>query len=414
MPRSTDVLVVGGGAAGLMCAGVAACRGKSVTVIEKMERPARKLMITGKGRCNLTNNCGGDELLASVRSNPRFLYSAFAAFSPGDLMRMFEGRGLALKTERGNRVFPQSDRAVDVVDVLVGFATGSGAKILTRKRCSNLLLNCGIVSGVELTGGERLEAKAVVIATGGLSYPLTGSTGDGYALAAQAGHTIIPQRASLVPIETAESWPRACAGLSLKNVTLSLWRQGSKKPVFSELGEMLFTHFGVSGPLVLSASAHMSGQPGGYSLSIDLKPGLSPEQLDARILRDFSASPNRGFPGALDKLLPRSLIPVVGGLSGVSEGTEVNAVTREQRRGLVSLLKGLRLSPRAFRPIEEAVVTSGGVKVTEVDPKTMQSKLAKGLYFAGEILDVDAYTGGFNLQIAFSTGYVAGMNAQEM
>jgi len=377
-----------------------------VVLLEKMERPGRKLMITGKGRCNLTNNCSVDAFLAAVRKNSKFLYSAASAFTPQDTMALLEGLGVPLKTERGGRVFPVSDRSVDIVDALVRFARESGASV-AHGRAARLLMEENRVLGVATQDGRELPAEHVLIATGGKSYPLTGSTGDGYGLARQAGHTVTELRPSLIPVVTEEEWCREAMGLSLKNVRLRLYRQDKPKALFDEMGEMLFTHFGVSGPLVLSASAHMAGELRRYRMAVDLKPGLAPEQLDARILRDFQKYANRDFQNALEDLLPRSIIPVVVRLSGIAPGEKVHQVTRERRRQLVELLKGLPLTPKAFRPLEEAVVTSGGVKVGEVDPRTMASKLAQGLYFAGEVLDVDAYTGGYNLQIAFCTGYLA-------
>lgn len=409
MTKRTDLLVVGAGAAGLLSAGYAARRGLSVLVLERMERSGRKLMITGKGRCNLTNNCDRDAFLAAVRRNGKFLYSAASAFSPQDVMALLESLGVPLKTERGGRVFPVSDRSVDVVDALVSFAKRSGARI-ERGRAERLLLKGGRVVGVATDEGANYKAGGVLLATGGKSYPLTGSTGDGYRLAEQAGHTVMPLRPSLIPIVTAEDWCRETMGLSLKNARLKVFQSGKKKPVFDELGEMLFTHFGVSGPLVLSASAHMEKRLEQYRLVIDLKPALSSEQLDARVLRDFEKYRNRDFANALGDLLPRALIPVVAGLTGVE--SRVHQVTKEQRRRLVELIKALPLTPKSFRPLEEAVITSGGVNTGEIDPGTMQSKLAKGLYFAGEIIDVDAYTGGYNLQIAFSTGYLAAQSVE--
>ena len=408
--NDADVIVIGGGAAGLMTAGTAALMGSRVLVVEKNERPARKVLITGKGRCNVTNNCTADEFLQHIPQNPRFLYSALSQFSPEDTMAFFEDRGVPLKTERGNRVFPCSDKAADIADALVRYAKESGAHILTGT-VRSLVLKDGEVAGATLADGRELYAPAVVIATGGLSYPKTGSTGDGYRLAAQAGHGIVPPGASLVPIETQEPWCRDLMGLSLRNVTLSAYKQRQDAPVYKELGEMLFTHFGVSGPLVLSASAHIRelGKRS-YTLSIDLKPGLSPEQLDARLLRDFAKYQNRDFINSLGDLLPRKLIPVIVSLSGIPYEQKVHQITRPMREKLVSLIKGLPLTVKGFRPVEEAIVTTGGVKVSEVNPKTMESKLTKGLYFAGEVLDVDGYTGGFNLQIAFSTGYAAGMH----
>lgn len=405
-----DLIVVGAGAAGLMAAGQAAARGARVALVERNERPGRKLLITGKGRCNVTNNCGLDALMAATRRNPRFLYSAFSAFSPQDVMRFFEERGVALKTERGARVFPQSDRAADIVGALTGFV-GEGGVTALRGRVVKVLTGRNAVCGVEAADGSRVLGRTVLLATGGLSYPATGSTGDGYRLAASLGHTILPTAPSLVAVAAAEPWCGELMGLSLKNVRLSLWK--GKTALFDELGEMMFTHFGISGPLVLSASSYVDGAAEDYRLSVDLKPGLTHEQLDARLLRDFSEAKNRAYKNALDRLLPRALIPIVVELSGVAPGREVNAVTREERRRLAGLLKALPLTPSALRPVEEAVVTRGGVKVSEVDPKTMRSKLVEGLYLAGELLDLDAVTGGFNLQIAFSTGWAAGVAAAE-
>jgi len=403
--KKTDLLIIGGGAAGLVAAGYAARRGLDVILLEKMERPGRKLMITGKGRCNLTNNCDRESFLAAVRRGSKFLYSASSAFSPQDVMALVEGLGVPLKTERGGRVFPVSDRSVDVVDALHSFA-GSRARIM-RTTADALFLDEGRMAGVATLDGRRLKADNVLVATGGKSYPLTGSTGDGYRLAESAGHTITPLRPSLIPIVTRESWCREAMGLSLKNVRLKVWRTGKKKPVFDELGEMLFTHFGISGPLVLSASAHMDGGMEAYTLAIDLKPALTPEQLDARILRDFGEFANRDFANSLGALLPRALIPIMIRLCGIEGSVKVNQITKEERRRLIQLMKALPLTPKAFRPLEEAVVTSGGVKTGEIDPRTMASRLVEGLYFAGEVMDVDAYTGGYNLQIAFCTAYLA-------
>lgn len=409
MASRTDAVVVGAGASGLVCAGFAAKRGRRAVLLEKMERPARKLMITGKGRCNLTNNCAADELIAAVKTNGRFLYGAFAAFSPAHTMELVESLGVRLKTERGGRVFPVSDKAVDVVDALVKFARQNGAEIITKTSCESLIIEDGRIAGVKTDGGE-IFAESVVIATGGLSYPLTGSTGDGYRLAAQAGHTIVETRPSLIPLVIKEDFCRELMGLSLRNCKLTLKKKSGGKPVFEEIGELLFTHFGVSGPLVLSASAHMGGNAADWFLYIDLKSGLTHEQLDARILRDFSSNLNRDFQNSLSELLPRKLIPVAVSLSGIGGTVKVNSITKKQRQDFVALLKAFPLTPEAFRPISEAVITSGGVSVKEINPKTMESKLVSGLYFAGEVVDADAYTGGFNLQIAFSTGYLAGQN----
>lgn len=398
-------IVVGGGAAGLMCAGFAVAEGKEAVVLERNAKPARKVLITGKGRCNVTNHCTPDELIQNVRTNPRFLFGAIHGFSPTDAMALFEELGVPLKTERGRRVFPVSDKAADIAEAMVRFATENGGRIMTGKRADRILTEEGRVTGVHCTDGDTLACDAAVIATGGRSYPRTGSDGDGYRLAAALGHTIIPQRPSLVSIRAAEPWCADAAGLSLKNVTLTV--KMGKRTAFQELGEMLFTHTGVSGPLVLSASSYMEKDPGLYRLLIDLKPALTAEKLDARVLRDFAEYRNRDFGNALDMLLPRTLIPVVAALSGIPGDTKVHSVTKEQRCALVSLMKALPLTPVGFGPLEEAVITAGGVCVKEIDPKTMESKLVKGLFFAGEVIDVDAFTGGYNLQIAYSTAYAA-------
>ena len=405
-----QVVIIGGGAAGLMAAVTAAEKGACVTVVEKNERPARKLMITGKGRCNVTNNCNVDTLIANVPKNPRFLYSAFSGFSAFDTIKFFENSGVALKTERGNRVFPVSDKAVDIVDALVSSAKKRGAKIINATATA-ILSKDGAVSGVKLQNGEILLADSVVVATGGLSYPVTGSTGDGYRFSKALGHTVTELTPSLVPLMCHEGFCSHLSGLSLKNVTLSVFGEGKKKPVFSELGEMLFTHFGISGPLVLSASAHIRymGKKN-YTAVVDLKPALSLEQLDSRILRDFSEMQNKDFSNSLDKLLPKSLIPVIVKLSKIPADRKVNQISREERAELCRIIKNFTMKITDFRPIEEAIITSGGVSVKEINPATMESKLVKGLFFAGEVIDVDAYTGGFNLQIAFSTGYAAGSN----
>lgn len=398
-------IVVGGGAAGLMCAGFAAKEGNEVVVVERNSKPARKVLITGKGRCNVTNNCTPEEFIRNVRTNPRFLYGAVNGFSPADAMELFESLGVPLKTERGRRVFPVSDKASDIVDAMTQFARDNGARLVTGKRVSGILTADGCVTGVRFGDGDAMDAEAVVIATGGRSYPRTGSDGDGYRLAEALGHTIVPQRPSLVSVRTRESWCAQASGLSLKNVSLTV-TQG-KRVVFQEQGEMLFTHTGVSGPLVLSASAYMAKGADAYRLSIDLKPALTLQQLDARVLRDFGEYRNRDFGNALDQLLPRTLIPVVVALSGIPESLKVHSVTREQRGILVSLMKALPLTPVGFGSLDEAVITAGGVSVKEIDPKTMGSKLVKGLFFAGEVIDVDAFTGGYNLQIAYSTAYAA-------
>lgn len=405
-------IVIGGGAAGLMCAGFAARERNEIVVAERNSKPARKVLITGKGRCNVTNNCTPEEFIRNVRTNPRFLYGAINGFSPADAMELFESLGVPLKTERGRRVFPMSDKAADIADAMIRFARENGARLMTGKRVSEILTAEGHVAGVRFTDRETMEADAVVIATGGRSYPRTGSDGDGYRLAEALGHTVIPQRPSLVSVRTKEPWCAKAAGLSLKNVSLTVTE--SKRPVFQEQGEMLFTHTGVSGPLVLSASAYMAKGPEAYRLAIDLKPALTLQQLDARVLRDFGEYQNRDFANALDQLLPRTLIPVVVALSGIPESIKVHSVTREQRGALVSLLKALPLTPVGFGSLDEAVITAGGVSVKEIDPKTMESKLVRGLFFAGEVIDVDAFTGGYNLQIAYSTAYAAAKALQHI
>lgn len=407
-----DVIVVGAGPAGMMAAATAAQYGRRVLLLEHKDRPGRKLSITGKGRCNLTNHTGMEQIIAAFPRGGRFLFSAVSRFSPEDVMALFEQLGVALKTERGNRVFPQSDRASDVVRELTQYVKDSGAVLLNRAHVHQLLLQNGQAQGVLCRteqGEETFLAPRILLAGGGLSYPATGSDGSCYTLAKQAGHTLTPPVASLVPIVTKEDWPKQAQGLSLKNVALTVTDRQTGKTVFAKQGEMLFTHFGVSGPLVLSASVWMRPmEEGRYALSIDLKPALTPQQLDARLVRDFSHQPNRDFCNALDGLLPKKLIEPVVALSGIPPHEKVNAITRAQRQRLGELLKALPLTAQKFRPIAEAIVTGGGVALSEVSPKTMESKLVKGLYFAGEILDVDGYTGGFHLQMAFSTGYAAG------
>ncbi|MCQ2471327.1 MAG: NAD(P)/FAD-dependent oxidoreductase [Clostridia bacterium] len=407
----SDVLIIGAGAAGLMAAGVASMAGKSVVLLERNDRPARKVMITGKGRCNVTNNCNSlDDLIANVPVNGRFLYSAFSRFMPADTMELIEDMGVELKTERGNRVFPVSDKAADIVDALVAFATDDGAKII-KGRAKELIIENGTVKGAVTYDGEKIFAEKVIIATGGKSYPATGSSGDGYILAQQAGHTIVPIKPSLVSLECHEGFCTDLMGLALKNVEIKAVDTKKNKIIYEDFGEMLFTHFGVSGPMILSASSHMREmEKGRYEIHIDLKPRLTAEQLDTRILRDFSENNNKNFINSLGGLLPRKMIPVAVKLSGIRPTEKVNQITKEQRQKLVQVLKDIKVTVTDFSPVEEAIVTSGGVKTSEINPKTMESKLVSNLYFAGEVIDVDAYTGGFNLQIAFSTGHLAGEN----
>ena len=409
MSNSYDCIIVGGGAAGMMAAITAAGLGKSTLLLEKMNRCGKKISITGKGRCNVTNNCTSDDFFANIPTNPRFLYSAYAGFNSQDCMVFFERLGVPLKTERGNRVFPVSDKAEDIVRALEQGCEDYGVNRIFSK-VTEIITEDGAVKGVKC-GSRTYFAPSVLIATGGKSYPGTGSDGDGYRFAEELGHTVTDIKPSLVPIESDDDYCRDMMGLSLKNVVLTLKDTVKNKVVFSEMGEMLFTHFGVSGPLVLSASSHIPQvESGRYIFCIDLKPVLDEKKLDERILRDFKEIPNRIFANSLSKLLPSKMIPTVVELSGIDGEKQVNSVTKQERQRLVSLLKAFPVHIRGFRPIAEAIVTSGGVKVSEVSPKTMESKLVKGLYFAGEILDVDGYTGGFNLQIAFSTGCLAGEN----
>ena len=403
--QSADAVVIGGGASGLMCAGTAGERGRKVIVLEPNRDLGRKLRITGKGRCNVTNNCDIKTIMANIPGDGRFLYSALSAFPPEKVMEHFEALGVPLKTERGSRVFPQSDNANDVAGALSRWCSHSGVEVI-REKATKIIVREGAVAGVETRDGV-IDCESAVICTGGLSYPLTGSTGDGARMAAALGHTVMKCRPSLVPLESKDSYCGEMQGFALKNVTLSAFE--NDKLLYRELGEMLFTHFGVSGPLVLSASSHMRNfGAAAYRLEIDLKPGLDEKKLDARILRDFEKYRNIEFKNSLDSLAGHSMIPVLVKLSGIPEDTPVNSVTREQRRELIKLFKAFPVTISAPRPIDEAIVTSGGVCTKEVNPRTMESKLVKGLHFAGEVLDLDAYTGGFNLQIAWSTGRAAG------
>lgn len=402
----SKVIIVGAGAAGMFAAGTAVRAGHVVQLIEHAKKPAQKLAITGKGRCNVTNDCDVQEFLKNVRHNSRFLYSAITAFSPADVMQLFsEDLGILLKVERGRRVFPQSDKAEDIIAALLQYA--KKAEYIHGEVKKLLLSDDGIkILGVLLGDGKTLMADAVIIATGGVSYPTTGSTGIGYELAKQAGHSIVKPVPSLVSLVERGNTAKKMMGLSLKNVELSLLE--NKKVVFRQQGEMIFTHFGLSGPLVLSASAYIEDlQKNKYSVKIDLKPALTAEQLDSRILRDFTEAQNKNVMNCLDKLLPNKMRPVMLELWGVSPERKVNSITKQERRALVDLMKAFPIEIGGRGDLAHAVITAGGVTVKEVDPKTMQSKLVQGLYFAGEVLDVDAYTGGYNLQIAWCTAYVA-------
>ena len=403
---SNSIIVVGAGAAGCMAAITAAKRGLSVTLIDRNPKIGRKILITGKGRCNVTNNCDRDTLMSSIPTNSRFLYSAFAAFSPQDTMKFFEACGVPLKTERGNRVFPVSDKSMDIIDALFRKIIKYGIRIVNDS-VTDLIIEKNKVTGV-VTEKTKYDADSVLICCGGCSYPQTGSDGYGYVLAKQAGHTITEPTPSLIPIEVNETWCGELQGLSLKNVSLKVFNNKNKE-VYSDFGEMLFTHYGLSGPIIFSASSHMSIKKSSeYSFEIDLKPALTAEQLDRRIISDFEKYHNKDFINSLVDLLPKKMIPVSVMLSGIDPHKKCSEITKSERAALLKVIKKLTLTFKKFRPIEEAIVTSGGVKVKEIDPKTMQSKLCRGLYFAGEVIDVDAYTGGFNLQIAFSTGFLAG------
>jgi len=399
-----DVIVIGGGPAGMFAAITAARQGAKVLLLEQNDRLGKKLLITGKGRCNVTNNCSAQEVLQNVPRNGRFLFSAMDAFPPQGIMTFLETHGCPLKTERGNRVFPVSDRAMSVLECLRGQMKAAGVQIRTEKVRKILTVN-GAVSGL-VTDKQTYNCDRVILATGGVSYPATGSRGDGYQMAANLGHTIVPPEGSLVPLETEGNDCQAMQGLSLRNVGVKLLN-AKGKVLYKDFGELLFTHFGVSGPTVLSASCHLKGE--GCRLNIDLKPALDEGKLNDRILRDLEMYQNRAMENALTDLLPRSMIPVVLRRLGIDSSMQANSLRKEQRRGLVELLKAFSVTISGKRPVEEAIITSGGVKVSEINPKTMESKIVPGLYFAGEIIDCDAYTGGFNLQIAWATAYAAGM-----
>ena len=399
-----DGIIIGGGPAGMFAAITAAKQGAKVLLLERNDRLGKKLLITGKGRCNVTNNCSVQEVLQNTPRNGRFLYSAMTAFPPEKIMAFFEEKGCQLKTERGNRVFPVTDKAYSILECLQGELRRQGVTVKTA-RVKGILTEDGRATGVE-TQNEKLSAKWVILATGGASYPTTGSTGDGYAMAESLGHTIIPAEGSLVPLETAGNDCQDMQGLSLRNCGVKLLN-AKGKVLYKDFGELLFTHFGVSGPTALSASCHLKGE--GCQLVIDLKPALEENKLDDRIQRDLELYKNRSMENALTDLLPRSMIPVVLRRLEIDPEMQANSLTRQKRRAMVELLKGFRVEITGKRPVAEAIITSGGVKVSEIDPKTMESKKVPGLYFAGEVIDCDAYTGGFNLQIAWATAYAAGM-----
>ena len=399
--------VIGAGPAGMMAAATAAENGADVLLLEKNRKVGRKLAITGKGRCNITNFCDTDEFIANLTSNPRFMYGAVNNFSCYDTVAFFENLGLSTKVERGNRVFPESDKATDVVDAMFENLVSKNVDVRNAE-VKSLIIENDEVKGVRLSDRD-IFCDRVIVACGGLSYPKTGSTGDGYKFAKSAGHTVTRLLPSLVPLVSHDTFCAELQGLSLKKVTLSVTDNVTGKECFFDFGEMIFTHFGISGPLVLSASSHMREMsPGRYTASIDFKPALLPEILDRRLLRDLSKYSNKDIINALFELLPKKLIPVVLMRAGIDEHIKCNALSAVSRRRLLDVLKNFTVSIHSFRPIDEAIVTSGGVDVKEVNPKSMESRLVRGLFFAGEVLDLDAYTGGFNLQIAFSTGRLAG------
>ena len=408
MESSNKICVIGGGPAGMMAAGTAVMYGADVTIFESMPFLGKKLAITGKGRCNVTNASGIQELLDNITKNPRFLYSALCTYTPEDVMSTFENLGVKLKVERGNRVFPESDKAKDIVDAMRTYC--NGAKVINEKVKKIYVSSDG---NFTVKTDKEYVFQKVIIATGGKSYPLTGSDGSGYRLATSLGHKVTELIPSLIPINSPSKICADMQGLSLKNVGIKIYGSNNEV-IYSDFGEMMFTHFGVTGPMILSASAHIRGYDiSTLSLSIDLKPALDEKTLDARLLSDFKLNSNKDFVNSLSGLLPSKMIPTFISVTGIDERKKVNAISKEERKIILSTLKDFRIPLSSFRPIEEAIITSGGVEVKEISPKTMESKITSGLYFAGEVIDVDAYTGGFNLQIAFSTGYLAGKSAAE-
>lgn len=412
-----NTVIIGGGPAGLMAAISSAKNEDKVTIIEKMNSCGKKLLITGKGRCNITNNAQMDKFMANTPTNPKFLYGVFNNFTNKDIIELLESEGVKTKVERGERVFPVSDRAQDVLEALLHILKKENVQILTNTTAKRIITDAEKnVLGVELDDGKEIKADKIILATGGKSYPVTGSTGDGYRIAKDLGHTITKIEPSLVPLTSHDEVCKKLQGLSLRNVAIRL--QICDKVVYKDFGEMLFTHFGVSGPIVLSASSYLVKtknieqilKEDKVELEIDLKPALSEEKLDARILRDFEKQKNKQFKNSLDKLLPQKLIPVIIEKTNINESKKINEITKQERQKLVNELKHFKISINGTRPIEEAIVTSGGINIKEINPKTMESKLINGLYFAGEIIDVDCLTGGYNLQVAWSTGYTAGIS----
>ncbi|HNR03308.1 MAG: NAD(P)/FAD-dependent oxidoreductase [Clostridiaceae bacterium] len=407
-----DVIVVGGGPAGMIAAGTAASKGKRTMLAEKNEKLGKKLFITGKGRCNVTNTADFDEFMKNIPKNSKFFFSSFSSFSNNDLILLLESLGLKTKVERGGRVFPESDKSNDVIKALERYLNRNMVDVRLNSKLLDIRQENGAVTGALFDSGRVVECSSIIICTGGLSYPNTGSTGDGYKIAVKAGHSIIEPRPSLVPLVSDDAFVKELQGLSLKNVAIKAYAGG--KLLYEDFGEMLFTHYGLSGPIILSASFFISDylrRKQEIRISIDLKPALSEEELDKRIIRDFEKNINKQFKNSLDQLLPQKLIPVVISRSGIDESKEVHQITKQERKDMAKLLKGFTVTVSGTRPIEEAIVTSGGINLKEINPRTMESKLLKGLHFAGEIIDLDAFTGGFNLQIAFSTGYAAGFFA---
>ena len=409
--KEYDVIVIGGGAAGMLAAGTAAKRGLNVALIEKNRILGKKMLITGKGRCNITNACDEvEELIQNVTKNSSFLYSAFYGFTNLDTIDFFNELGVETKVERGNRVFPVSDKSSTVVDALVRYIKKCGVEIIHDTVTQITVDDAKHINGVMAEKRGKIQASSVILATGGMSYRATGSTGDGYNFAKALGHTVTEITSSLVPVQVEEQWVYDLMGLSLRNIEISVYNEKNKK-IYDDFGELMFAHFGLSGPVILSASAHMRPMAAGrYKIKIDLKPALDEKQLDARLIRDFQKYANKDFCNALGDLLPSGLIEPIVELSGIDPHKKVNSVTREERQRLLGIIKGIELNVKDFCPIEQAIITSGGISVKEIDPSTMESKIIRGLFFAGEIIDVDAYTGGFNLQIAFSTGVLAGSN----
>lgn len=404
------VVVIGGGPAGMMAASTAADNGAEVILLEKQHRLGRKLLITGKGRCNITNDCEVEELIENVPTNGKFLYSAFYTFTNYDAIVMFNSLGIKTKTERGKRVFPESDKALDVVKALEKQVLNKNVKVILNAKVNKIVTKDNKIEKVIYNGNEVIECDSVILATGGMSYPLTGSTGDGYKFASSMGHTIINPKPSLIGIEVQEEFVKNLEKLSLRNVAIKVLDSKNKK-VYDDFGEMEFTKYGLDGPIIKSASCRMKDtSKENYKIVLDLKPALDEEKLDKRIIKDFTKYTNKNFENALDDLLPRKLIPIIIELSEIPKHMKVNQISKQQRLNLVHLLKNITFTVRRYRPIEEAIITSGGIKVSEINASTMESKIIKNLFFAGEIIDVDAYTGGFNLQIAYSTAYLAGIN----